>query len=143
MKVVRIRTMLSEIESASESEQNSEPDEALQEEIKPRVEISGRDKQILKETLIRFTSCGRCSLFLAAYRLKHDDAEIVEAVNNIKGGWLALPWDRNVRELINKSYGCRIDVEAYYFESCCPECHGTFVYSDSENDQPNSLRLRM
>ena len=123
--------------------QASQDDQVPQEDIKPRVELSNKDKQILKDAFTRFTSCGRCSLFLAAYRLNHDDAELLTAVNNIEGGWLLLPWDRNLRELINKSYGCRIDVEAYYFESCCPECHGAYVYAEPENGQPNVMRVKM
>jgi hypothetical protein len=143
MKAAKIRTMSSEIESTPETEQESEPVQAQQDDVKPRVKISGQDKQILKETLTRFTSCGRCSLFLAAYRLNHDDVEMLAVVNDIEDGWLALPWDSHVRGLINKSYGWRIDMESFYFESCCPECHGTFVYSGPENGEPNTLRVKM
>ncbi len=125
----------------AESEIQTEP--VPQDDPKPRVEISRQDKKFLKEALTRFTSCGRCSLFLAAYRLQHDDVELLAAVNNIEYGWLSLPWDNSILKLINKSYGCRIDVEAFYFESCCPDCHGSFIYMEAEDDQPNSLRLRM
>lgn len=149
MKVVRIRNMLPETEIIPEQvdedsfEQASEADQPAQEERKPRAKISAKDQQILKEKLSRFTGCGRCSLFLAAYRLDHDDAEMLTAVNGIENGWIELPWDQNLRELINKSYGCRIDIESYYFESCCPECHNIFIYSETEDSEHYTLRFKM
>jgi hypothetical protein len=97
----------------------------------------------MSELLTRFTSCGRCSLFLAAYRLNHDDDVLDTASREIDKGWLALPWDQSVRKLINKSYGCRIDVESYHFESCCPECLGQFRYTKPEPDQPAYLLVKV
>ncbi len=129
-------------DTASELVQ-SEPDQEPQEAIKPRATISNQDEKFLKESLIRFTSCGRCSLFLAAYRLNHDDAELLAVVKNIKDGWLTLPWDQHIRELINKSFGCRIDVEAFYFESCCPECHNPFTYAQPENGGDHTFRIKV
>lgn len=141
--------MLSEAETFPEStqedpfDQDFEDELVPQEERKPRVEIPAADQKFLQEKLSRFICCGRCSLFLAAYRLKHDDAELFAAVNRIENGWLTLPWDPGLRELINKSYGCRIDVEAYYFESCCPECHSAFVYAESAEDQTLQFRIKI
>jgi hypothetical protein len=134
---------VSESAQENKTEQASEVDQAHQEETKPRLEISAKEQRYLKEKLTRFTSCGRCSLFLAAYRLNHDDAELLDAANNIQNGWLTLSWDPSLRKLLNKSYGCRIDVEAYYFESCCPECRCAFVYEESEDDEPYILRIKM
>ena len=129
-------------DTASALEQSESAQES-QEVVKPRVTISNQDKKILKESLIRFTSCGRCSLFLAAYRLNHDDAELLAAVNNINHGWLTLPWDQHIRKLIIKSFGCRIDVESYYFESCCPECHNPFTYAQPENSGDYIFRIKV
>lgn len=147
MKLVRIRDMSDDDELIPEStldpETEEAPDEASEEPAKPRVELSGKEKKILDEALIRFTSCGRCSQFLAAYRLNHDDAELLAAVKAIENDWLSLPWDAAVRELLVKSYGCRIDMEAFHFESCCPECHSPFIVSATENDEPFSLAIRM
>ena len=135
--------MLSESEPANESEREDQLDQAPKEIVKQRFVLSGREKRALDEALTRFTSCGRCSLFLAAYRLNFDDRVMQTAVNNIAGGWLALPTDPTIPGLIKKCYGCRIDVEAYYFESCCPECRGPFVYSEPDKDQPYSLQVKM
>ena len=135
--------MLSESEMTAESEQENESDQGPEESKKQRPVLSSREKRALNDALTRFTCCGRCSLFLATYRLSHDDFVLQTAVNNIAGGWLALPWDPGMRGLINKSYGCRIDLESYHFESCCPECHGLFVYSEPDAGQPFSLRIKM
>lgn len=97
----------------------------------------------MSDLLTRFTSCGRCSLFLAAYRLNHGDDVFEIASRDIKDGWLALPWDQTVRELINKSYGCQIDIEFYHFESCCPECLGQFRYAEPDPDQPAYLLVKV
>lgn len=132
-----------ENESATESEREDQPDQAPKEIVKRRSVFTGRDKQALNDALTRFTSCGRCSLFLAAYRLNYDDADLQTAVNNIDGGWLTLPWDPSIRELINKSYGCRVDVEGYHFESRCPECYVPFVYSEPDTGQPYTLRIKV
>ncbi len=135
--------MLSESDPANESERENQLDQAPKEIVKRRTVLSNREKRALNEALIRFTSCGLCSLFLAAYRLNHDDSVMQTAVNNIVGGWLTLPSDLTSRGLINKCYGCRIDVEAYHFESCCPECHKLFVYLEPDTDQPNMLQIKM
>ena len=135
--------MSSENESTAEPERENQLDQESKEIVKRRTVFTGRDKQALNDALTRFTSCGRCSLFLAAYRLNYDDAELQSAVNNIDGGWLTLPWDPSIRELINKTFGCRVDVEGYHFESCCPECHLPFIYSEPDSGQSYTLRIKM
>ncbi len=97
----------------------------------------------MADVLTRFTSCGRCSLFLAAYRIATDDQEFETAVANSNEHWLALPWDQQLRKLIIKSYGCRLDTDVYFFESSCPECLGKFRYSDPEADEPALLLFKI
>ena len=133
MNPVRIRIMSEEDEFTLESTLELEGEEEPEKPVKPRVILSGKDAKFLNDALIRFTSCGRCSLFLAAYRLIHDDGELLAAVRFVENDWLSLPWDGDVRELLLKSYGVRIDVESYYFESCCPECKSPFIYSEEED----------
>ena len=97
----------------------------------------------MSDLLTRFTSCGRCGLFLAAYRLSHEGDVLETASREVVDGWLPLPWDQAVRNLINKSYGCHIDVESYHFESCCPECMSQFRYSEPDPDQPAYLLVKV
>jgi hypothetical protein len=84
---------------------------------------------------LSFTSCGRCSLFLVKYRLSHQE-EMLEAIEEIDTDWLVLPWHPDMREIVNASYGARIDIESYYLEGTCPECLRPFCFAKPEPDQP-------
>ena len=87
-----------------------------------------------EDVLLRFHSCGRCSLFLAGYRLQHE-AEFEQAIGEVEADWLPLPWTPDMRELVNKSYGSRTDIEVYYLEGTCPECRRPFAYAEPHPDQ--------
>lgn len=73
-----------------------------------------------------FVACPRCAFFLAGYRLIHDDYD--EAVGKSNGKVLDLIWDNATRTLVQKSYGCQIQQDAYHFEGTCKDCCRTFVY---------------
>lgn len=88
-----------------------------------------------EDVLLRFTSCGRCGLFLTTYRLSHDQ-EFIEAIEEIEADWLILPWHPGMRELVNKSYGSPVDVESYFLEGTCPQCRRAFSYAEPNPDQP-------
>jgi len=135
--------MFSENESGTVTKIESHPEPASKENTHQRNIRTNRQDKAMNDVLTRFTSCGRCSLFFAAYRLGHDDDVLEAAIDGLDSGWLPLPWDQNVRELIIKCYGCRIDVEAYYFESCCPECHGQFTYSEADPDKPATILIKI
>ena len=88
-----------------------------------------------EDILLRFTSCGRCGLFLTTYRLAHDQ-EFLEAIDEIEADWLILPWHPGMRELVNKSYGSPVDVQSFFLEGTCPECYRSFSYAEPDPDQP-------
>lgn len=92
--------------------------------------------------MLRFQSCGRCGLFLSGYRLDHD-TQFNQAIGEIEGDWLPLPWDADMRDLVNKSYGCRTDIETYYLEGTCPECKRAFAYAEPHPDQPAWFVVKM
>ena len=94
------------------------------------------------EVILRFTSCGRCGLFLAAYRLENDQ-QFTEAIKEIEADWLTLPWHPDLRELVHKSYGCPIDIESYYLEGSCPECLRPFSYAEPDPDQPAWFLIKL
>lgn len=114
--------------------------------------VSQRDKEVLRsisppsgrtkrrhysedDVLLRFTSCGRCGLFLTTYRLSYDQ-EFLEAIEEIEADWLILPWHSDMRELVNKSYGSPVDIESYYLEGTCPECRRSYSFAEPDPDQP-------
>jgi hypothetical protein len=96
-----------------------------------------RKQRVFKkaEILLRFQSCGRCGLFLTGYRLQHEP-QFEQAITQIDGDWLPLPWDPGMRDLVNKSYGCRTDIETYYLEGTCPECKRPFAYAEPDPEHP-------
>lgn len=94
------------------------------------------------EVLLRFHSCGRCGLFLSGYRLRHEP-QFSQAIDDIEGDWLPLPWDADMRDLVNKSYGSRTDIETYYLEGTCPECKRPFAYAEPHPDQPAWFVVKM
>lgn len=85
-----------------------------------------RGKLTAERVQTAFVVCGRCSFFLAAYRLNHDDFE--EAARQAEGNWLVLTGDKASRQLLYKSFGCRFDVDTYHLEAICPECQRRYVY---------------
>jgi len=94
------------------------------------------------EILPRFTSCGRCGLFLTVYRLSHDD-EFLAALDEIEGGWLTLPWHPEMRNLVLKCYGAPVDMESYFFEGTCRECRRPFSYAQLDPDQPALFLIKL
>jgi hypothetical protein len=128
--------------NGEESQPIGDPDESNAERRKAREALksisppAGRRKRrhySEQDVHIRFTSCGRCSLFLTTYRLSHEE-EFLAAVEEIDADWLVLPWHPDMRELVNKSYGSPVDIESYYFEGTCPECRRPFSFVKPEPD---------
>jgi hypothetical protein len=91
---------------------------------------------------LRFTSCGRCSLFLTTYRLSHEE-EFLNAIDEIDADWLILPWHPDMRDLVNKSYGSPVDIESYYLEGTCPECLRSFSFAEPEPDLPAWFLIKL
>lgn len=87
-----------------------------------------------------FLGCGRCSFFLAGYRLIFDDFE--QAVEKSEGNYLTLSWNHAVRELVHKSYGSQIEVDAYHFQGSCKECWRAFTFQMGETaEEPPTLEI--
>jgi len=91
---------------------------------------------------LRFSSCGRCSLFLTTYRLEHNQ-EFLEALDEIDADWLILPWHPGMRELVNKSFGAPVDVQSYYLEGTCPECYRSFSFAEPDPDHPAWFLIKL
>jgi hypothetical protein len=105
--------------------------------LKSILSLSGRRKRgkyTEDDVLLRFTSCGRCGLFLTTYRLNHN-LEFLEAIEEIEADWLIFPWYPAMRELVTKSFGSPVDIGLYYLEGTCPECQRPFSFVEMEPDQ--------
>ncbi len=91
-----------------------------------------------------FAACGRCSFFLAGYKVAGGRDAVETAVAQRGKHWLTLSWTQSVANLVHKSYGSRVDIECYHYEGCCSECQRHFVYqaAGGENGSP-SLRIEL
>lgn len=91
-----------------------------------------------------FVACGRCSFFLSGYRVIHGLDNLEAAVENQSGKWLGLDWNQETRRLVQKSYGGRLDVELYHYDSRCPECQRRFIYrAATEEGEPASFQIEL
>ncbi len=88
----------------------------------------------------RFALCGRCSFFVAGYKLLAGDEGWETAVQETDGRWVHLAWQPELRELIGRSYGNRLDIDYYFCEGTCPECRRSFQYhAANDEDLPEPL----
>ena len=128
-------------------EEEADDEDALQssEEPEPREQPKKRRASpALRQVIAWFAACGRCSYFLAGYRLIADEEALETAVANQSKKWLALPWSHAMAELIHKTYGSRIDISCYHFEGQCPECHRRFTYQSAEEEGgPAAFRIEL
>lgn len=86
-----------------------------------------KEKSELDVVVDDFVACGRCSFFLAGYRVIHGLEALREAAEASGEDWITLRWDHATRRLVQDSYGSRLDIEFYYFDGRCPECQRRFV----------------
>jgi hypothetical protein len=127
-----------------EEEKTPTPESLEHPKSQTREDLKGNKKSMsMSNVRMRFTSCGRCSMFLAAYRIANDDQALETAISHSDSDWLPLPWNQELRRLIIKSYGYHLDADVYFFEGSCPECLGKFRYSESEDDKTAILLFKI
>ncbi len=121
------------------SEENSKQNEAKPVKKKRPSKKPGQKKKrreaakLTPQQLITndFAACGRCSYLWAGYRVIVGEDGIETAVNTVASGWMRFNWNQEVRHLVHKTYGVRVDNDFYHYEGCCKECQRPYVY-----DQP-------
>ncbi len=119
-----------------------EPQQEQLEEKKPKKKRSQpRDSKAVAKVAKRFSSCGRCSFFLAAYRVADKNASFATAVASMRDKHLTLHSDYQIRKLIMKSYGVRIFSDTVHVTSCCPECKRPITYSEKEQAHIFQIQL--
>lgn len=96
------------------------------------------------ELVSHFSACGRCSYFLAGYRVIHGVENMETAVNRAKSGWLQLTWNYPMRDLLSKSFGVELNVDYFHYDGCCPECGRHYAYQVGEEAaHADVLRMEM
>jgi hypothetical protein len=89
-----------------------------------------KGKTDLETVMEEFVACGRCSFFLAGYRVLHGTEALEQAAQDSDDQWLTLKWDSETRRLVQSSYGSRLDIDFYYFDGRCPECQRRYVIGE-------------
>lgn len=105
----------------------------VEEDISSTNQSRRQEKPGIKEEIVvgSFLACGRCSFFLSGYRMIHND--FTSSVQKSLGGWINLSWNGVTRDLIQKSYGPRIEVDVYHYEGICLECQRQYRFIGEEN----------
>ena len=120
---------------------------ASQTKVEPKQTFERKKQQTspaLRQIVSWFAACGRCSFYLAGYRLICDEDALETAVANRGKKWLTVPWTYDLAKLIHKTYGSRIDITCYHFEGQCMECHRRFTYQGAEKeDKPATFRIEL
>lgn len=88
-----------------------------------------------KEVVDFFAGCGRCSFFLAGYRLLFTEESFDDAVAEMEDGYLILDWDQDVRNLVHRSFGVRVDVDFYQYQGRCQECGRNFLMRTADSEE--------
>lgn len=91
-----------------------------------------------KQVLQAFTACGRCSFFLAGYKVLHGQEALSAAALALDGDTIILVDDPETRRLLYKSYGWRVEAPELAFRAVCPECRRAFAAGD---EQTTSLEI--
>ena len=104
---------------------------------------SRKDMAQYNQMVSHFAACGRCSYFLAGYRVIHGVEELETAVFNSKAGWLTLAWNDDTRKLLTKSYGIELFSDTYHFDGCCPECGRHYTFQVGNAKRAASLRVQI
>ncbi|MCA9985177.1 MAG: hypothetical protein KDE59_12810 [Anaerolineales bacterium] len=91
-----------------------------------------------------FAACVRCGYFLSDYRMLFGEEHFAEVVGRSRGDWLDLNWSEELRIIVEKSFGVRMDSDLDYYQGCCDMCRRSFVYSAGDDiDATMRVQVRM
>ena len=90
-----------------------------------------------------FAACGRCSYFLAGYRVLHGVENLETAVSQSPADKLDLSWNFDMRDLLTKSYGITFDIDHLHIEAVCPECGRQYNYSAGDDKKEDAFHIEM
>lgn len=85
------------------------------------------ERTLMERATLNFAACGRCSYFWAGSQVLVGVEQAATAVEQRHDGWITLPWNQAMSNLIHKSYGVLVDSDFFHYEGCCPECRRPFA----------------
>lgn len=112
---------------------DSDPAEAPVEEkaLPERKKLSPQAVKLVEN----FAACGRCSFFLAGYRVLQGEEGLELALSQTEDEQMPLVWTYDMRDLVVRSYGTRFDGSYLHLNGSCPECGRPFTYSHEAEDE--------
>ena len=86
-----------------------------------------------------FVACPRCGYFLTSYRVLFGIPHIEASLAESGAGRMPLTWNIQVRDLVYRSYGYRIDQAFDQFQLACSECRRVLIYEPAESDETSAV----
>ena len=112
--------------------------------VAPKKQRSRKNAVQFDQVVSYFAACGRCSYFLAGYRVIHGMEDLETAVDNSRSGWLSLSWNHAMRELLTTSFGVPFNVEYLHYDGCCPECSRHYTYQAGDTpEEASTFRIQI
>lgn len=134
-----LETETAVVEGSPPSEENKQdqslsgPTATIEAQKPDQLPAAPERKNVDLTPLVRnFAACGRCSYFLAGYRVMVGVDGLETAVSNIKDPWLSFDWSHAMNDLVSRSYGIRLDVKLMTLNGICGECRRPFRFQDSD-----------
>ena len=132
--------------AASELTATAVPETALKQPRRHKKKTkrrSGKVNQAVKEVTQWFAACARCSYFLAGYHAIVGKEGLETTIMDSGDKWLTIDWDNRLRELIQKSYGGRMDIDYYQVDGTCMECKRHYIYRGEDDVAAAEFRIEM
>jgi hypothetical protein len=101
-----------------------------------------RDESALGNLRRNFLACTRCSHFLSGFQAISGLDRLVELAG-ADSDWLELVWDSQMRVLLHKSFGGRVDLDAIYYSGTCPECKRLYEVEVDEEGDDSLVRVQV
>ena len=101
----------------------------------PVSKTTGRGFQLTPDGLLRhFLACRVCCYFLSGVQVLYGREVVDRMVREFDGTWMYVPLTREVRSLMQKTYGVRVDEGDFFVEHACEVCCRRFVIDLPEPD---------
>lgn len=137
---------MSDEELAAETSADVQSEKSESESKKKR--LPEEQSEAVNALVARFAACGRCSFFLAGYRVMVGEDGLETAAAHVEREKLTLTWEFAMRELVSKSYGVQLYLDHYFYNGRCPECGRAFAFqaaqpaaAEDEGDTPPTFTI--
>lgn len=90
--------------------------------------VTTRGFQLTSDGLLRhFLACRVCCYFLSGVQVLYGREVVDRMVREFDGTWMYVPLTREIRSLMQKTYGVQVDKGDFFVEHACEVCCRRFV----------------